>query len=165
MEISKISDSSLKIKGKNAAVVIDPTAKVDAEIVIAVQPLENLALDKVGNNRLIISGPGEYEAGGISVTGKDVGTGIMFQILENSKLLLVTSAEISSVPDDVEYDCLIVKIISEFKDDLLGPIHAKCVVLYGDLALATTTQSENVEKATKINTKKTAEIQGKTFIF
>lgn len=164
MEISKISSSTIKIKGKNASLVIDPTSKVDAEIVITTIPAENLALDKVGGIRLIISGPGEYEVGGVSVTGKDVKTGVIYQILEGSKILFVLSSEISAVPDDEEYDCLIVKIVGEFKEDALGPINTKCVVLYGDLALATG-KSENQENATKISLKKTAEISGKTFLF
>ncbi len=164
MEISKLSDATIKIKGKNAAVVFDPTVKTDAEIVIATQPRESLAIDKVTDNRLIISGPGEYEVGGISVTGKEVKSGVMYQILEGSKILFVLSTDIESVPDDEEYDCLIVKIVGEFKEDALGPINSKCVVLYGDLSLATI-KSENQEKATKINIKKTAEVQGKTFLF
>lgn len=164
MEITKLHESTIRIKGKNASVVIDPLVKCEAEVVIATQPVENLSLDKVSNMRLIISGPGEYEVGGISITGKDTKTGMMYQIHEQSKIIFVTSQEIASVPDDEEYDCLIVKVISEFKDDSLGPINAKCVILYGDVALATI-KSENQEKISKVNIKKTAEISGKTFIF
>lgn len=163
MEISKLSESSIKLKGKNASVVVDPVGKVDAEIVIATQSVDSLSLDKVNGVRLIISGPGEYEVGGVSITGKQVAGGVMYHILEQSKIILVPSANVSSVPDDEEYDCVIVKVIGEFKDDTLGPINAKCVVLYGDTALATI-KSENQEKATKVNIKKTAEVQGKTFI-
>lgn len=137
--------------------------KTEAEIVIATQALDSLAIDKVTGTRLVVSGPGEYEAGGISITGKDVKTGISYQILEQSKILLVASTSISSVPDDEEYDCLVVKVTGEFKDETLASINAKCVVLYGDLSLATV-NSENQEKLSKINIKKTAEVAGKTFL-
>lgn len=163
MEISKVNETSTKIKGKSASLIIDPTSKVDAEIVLATQPLESLALDKVEGSRLIISGPGEYEAGGISVSGKATKTGTQYVIFDNAKILLVNSSELSDVPDDEEYDAVLVKVTSPFSDDALGPIHAKCSVLYGDTGLFTTT-SDMVETISKVNLKKTAEIQGKIFI-
>lgn len=163
MEISKLADASIKIKGKNASVVIDPASKVEAQIVIATVSQETLLLDKVEGVRLIISGPGEYEAGGIAVTGKKVKGEVFYQILEGSKIAFTTSSGISLIPDDEEYDCLIIKVTSQFTEDTLGSINRKCTVLYGDLNVATL-KSENIEKAQKVNLKKTAEITGKIFL-
>lgn len=163
MEISKISDNSIKLKGKNVTLVIDPTSKVDADIVIVTQPLESLRLDKLDAVRLIISGPGEYEAGGMSITGKDVKGSVTYEIHDQSKIMFTTSGSIADIVEDDEFDCLLVKVVGEIRDDVLGPINAKCVVLFGDLAMAVV-KSENQEKTTKVNIKKTAEIQGKTFL-
>lgn len=163
MEISKITDTSIKVKGKNASVVIDPVSKIEAQIVIATVPEEQLSLDKVEGVRLVVSGPGDYEAGGISVAGKKVKGEVIYQILESSKIIFASSKNITGVPDDEEYDCLIVKITGEFKEDLLGPINRKCTVLYGDLSQVDL-KSENQEKVQKINLRKTAEIQGKIFL-
>src|SRR5947208_751003 len=117
MEISAIGSSSVKIKGKNAAIVVDPVSKVDAEIVIATQSLDSLALEKVGGARLVISGPGEYEVGGISVSGKASKGGVTYQLLENTKVLFTTSTLIESVPDDENFDCVVIKVSSPFADD------------------------------------------------
>jgi hypothetical protein len=163
MEISKLSESTIKIKGKNASIVIDPTVKVDAEIILVTQPEDNFSIDKVSGTRLIVSGPGEYEVGGIGITSKEVKDGILYYVYEQSRIAIATSISVASIPDDEEFDCVIVKIIGEFKDDVLGPINSKCIVIYGDVALATIT-SGNQETTTKINIKKTAEISGKTFI-
>lgn len=170
MEIQKLTENSIKIKGKNASIVVDPSGKTEAEIIIATQPDSLLTLDKVEGQRLIISGPGEYEAGGISVTGKQLKSampagrqGFMYQITEGSKIMLVSSDNISSVPDDEEFDALIVKVISDFKSDLLGPITRKCTVFYGSLNLASI-KAENLENASKINLRKTQEVLGKTFL-
>ncbi|MBP6913354.1 MAG: hypothetical protein KBC00_01965 [Candidatus Levybacteria bacterium] len=163
MEISKLSDITIKIKGKNASIVLDPTVKVDAEIILATQSQDSLSIDKVSGTRLIVSGPGEYEVGGISITSKEVKEGILYYIYEQSRIAIATSASVVSIPDDEEFDCVIVKVIGEFKDDVLGPINSKCIVVYGDLALATI-KSDNQETTAKINIKKTAEILGKTFI-
>lgn len=163
MEISKVSNTSVKLKGKNASVVIDPSGKVDAEIVIASSHPDSLAIDKVDGKRLIISGPGEYEVGGISITGKETKGGVLYQMYDQVKVLFAPSAAISFVPDDEEFDALIIKISGEIPKDAFAPINAKCVVLLGDLSLTHMTASE-VENTAKINLKKTAEIQGKTFL-
>lgn len=163
MEISKIADSSIKIKGKNASVVIDPVGKVEAQIVIATKPEDSLALDKVEGVRLVISGPGEYEAGGVSVTGKKVTGGMTYQIFESNKIMFATSDSVGGVPDDEEFDCLVIEVTSAFKEDSLGSINRKCTVLYGDLALLDL-KSENQEKAVKVSLKKTAEVLGKIFL-
>lgn len=163
MEISKIGESSIKIKGKNASIVIDPTSKVDAQIVIVTKPEDTLALDKVEGVRLVISGPGEYEAGGVSVTGKKVSGGMTYQIQESNKIIFSTAASVSGIPDDEEFDCLIVEVTGAFKEDTLSSINRKCTVLFGDLALVDL-KSENHEQAAKISLKKSAEVLGKIFL-
>jgi len=163
MEISKVSNSSIKIKGKNASVVIDPSGKVDAEVVIASSLKDTLAIDKVEGKRLVISGPGEYEVGGISITGKDTKGGVSYQLLEQVKVLFAPSSALSYVPDDEDFDALVIKLTGEVSKDAFAPINAKCVVLLGDISL-THMKADEVESASKINLKKTAEISGKTFL-
>ncbi len=163
MEISLINKTSVKLKGKNASVVIDPTSKADAEIVITTKAIDSLSLDKVEGVRLIISGPGEYEAGGISVTGKTAKGQILYQIIESSRIMFVTSDSISQVPDDEEYDCLLIEVMGELKEDSFASINSKCVVLFGDLATVTI-KREAQEKTSKVNLRKTADIAGKVFL-
>ncbi|MGE5042064.1 MAG: hypothetical protein ACM3IJ_04120 [Candidatus Levyibacteriota bacterium] len=160
MEVSK-SGTSVKLKGKNASLVIDPTSKAEAEIVIATAAPDSLVLDKVEGKRLVIAGPGEYEVGGISVTGITTKNGIIYQILDGTKVMFAPSSAISQVPDDEDFDCLLVKVVGELSKDALGPINTKCVILFGDTAGHSLGEVEN---APKINLKKTAEIAGKTFV-
>lgn len=163
MEIGLSSPNSVKLKGKNATLITDPTTKVDADIIIATQPLDSLNEAALANVRLIISGPGEYEAGGIGVTGKDTKGELLYHIFDNSKIMFTTSNGIKSVPDDEEYDALLIKVIGVVKEDDFASINAKCVVLYGDIEQAAV-NGENVEKTSKVSLKKTAEITGKVFL-
>lgn len=163
MEISKLNGISVKIKGKLASIIIDPLGKAEAEIVIATQDLDSLELSKVEGVRLVISGPGEYEVGGISISSKQLKTGVSYLILDSAKILFITSNELNEISDDEEFDAVLIKVVSPFSEDALGPIHTKCTVLYGNTELAAI-KSEDSERATKINLKKTAEIQGKIFI-
>lgn len=163
MEVSLINNSSVKIKGKNASLIIDPLVKSEAEIVIATKALDSLSLDKVEGVRLIISGPGEYEAGGISVTGKQSKGNTLYHIIDSMKIMFVTSGGVSSVPDDEEYDCLLIEVVGPLKDDDIASINAKCVILFGDLS-AVSVNADKQEKATRVNLKKTAEVAGKIFL-
>lgn len=163
MEISKVDKNSIKIKGKSASILINPVGKQEADIIIATAAPETLDISKVTGVRLIISGPGEYEAGGISISVKKGKDGTAYTIIEGSRILFTTSAGLKNVSGDDEYDGVIIQVTSEFSDDLLDPINTKCAVLYGDLNLAKT--KPEAENATKINLKKTSEIQGKTFLF
>ncbi len=163
MEISLVNKTSVKLKGKNASVVIDPTSKTEADIVLATKALDSLTIDKVEGVRLIISGPGEFEAGGISITGKASKGTTTYHILDNSKVVFATSNGIAQVPDDEEFDCLLIEVMGDLKEDAFASVNAKCVVLFGDLSLLTT-QSDKQEKASKVNLKKTTEIAGKMFL-
>lgn len=163
MEIQLISPDSIKIKGKNASVVFDPSSKTEAEIVIATKAVDTLSLDKVSNSRLVISGPGEYEAGGISVSGKRVKDKVIYTLFESLKIAVVNSEVVKDLPDDEDFDAVIVHVDSAFSDEVLGPISSKCTILYGDLAQATI-KSENTEKTNKVSLKKVSEITGKTFL-
>lgn len=163
MEIQLLASNSIKVKGKNASVVFDPVSKTDAEIIIVTKPTETLALDKVLNTRLVISGPGEYEAGGISISGKRVKDKVIYTLIENLKVAISPSEVGDLLPDDEDFDAVIVHVTDSFSDEVLGPISSKCVILYGDLAQATV-KSENTEKTNKVNLKKASEVVGKTFL-
>jgi len=69
MEISLTGSNSLKIRGKHAAVYVNPqdkTANYNAAILLG-NPAKSLL--KIRDDVVIIDGPGEYEAGGIKITG------------------------------------------------------------------------------------------------
>jgi L-ascorbate metabolism protein UlaG (beta-lactamase superfamily) len=78
MEIVYLGHSAFKLKGKSSSVVTDPYNEkagkfpkdVDANIVTVTHdhPDHN-EINKVGGNPFVISGPGEYEVGGVSVIG------------------------------------------------------------------------------------------------
>ncbi len=69
MEIASVGTNSIRIKGKNASVVINPEEKnitYNAAILIG-NPQKSLL--KLSEENVLIDGPGEYEAGGIKMTG------------------------------------------------------------------------------------------------
>lgn len=79
MEITYLGHSSFRIKGKDVYLVTDPFAhpdlgfkfpKVEADIVtVSHDHRDHNAVNEIGGNPFIISGPGEYEVKGVSVFG------------------------------------------------------------------------------------------------
>lgn len=78
MEIVYLGHSSFRLKGKSSTVVTDPYDEksgkfprdIDANIVtVSHDHGDHNAVNKVGGNPFIITGPGEYEVGGVSVIG------------------------------------------------------------------------------------------------
>lgn len=81
MEITYIGHSSFKIKGKTLSLVIDPYnpkigykfPKQDADAVLVTHDhYDHNYIEGVSNYRLLIDGPGEYEASDVFVTGIQV---------------------------------------------------------------------------------------------
>lgn len=78
MEIAYFGQSSFKLKGKTATVVIDPYSEkvgkfprdVEADLVtVSHDHYDHNAVEKVGGPRFVVNGPGEYETAGVSVIG------------------------------------------------------------------------------------------------
>lgn len=88
MEISRITDSSIKIKTKEATVLVDPTTKTDGEIVLLTSPGDYTIPEDA---KLVIEGPGEYEVNGIHVTGELNPTGLTFTLFDDQFRILLTN--------------------------------------------------------------------------
>jgi hypothetical protein len=72
MEISVQSPMSLKLKGKHATIVINPYDKstaYNAALLIGSPAKSDLKFNEEG---VVIDGPGEYEAGGVKISGTRV---------------------------------------------------------------------------------------------
>lgn len=78
MELVWIGHSCFRLRGRDAAVLTDPCArasgyslgKVTADVVtVSNSHPHHAAIDEVGTNPTVLNGPGEYEVGGVLVTG------------------------------------------------------------------------------------------------
>ncbi|MBI5044524.1 MAG: hypothetical protein HZC02_01230 [Candidatus Levybacteria bacterium] len=69
MEIASFGTNSIRIKGKNASIIINPQDKgtISNAVILIGNPQKSSL--KIPTDTVIIDGPGEYEAGGIKMTG------------------------------------------------------------------------------------------------
>ncbi len=87
MEITYIGNNEIKIKGKHASIGINPHDK-SVEINGAI-PLGNPKDIKVPDGVITIDGPGEYEVGGIKISGLRAGSETVYYLLVDEVLILI----------------------------------------------------------------------------
>lgn len=163
MEISLIKGNSIKIKSNKTVIVTDPIFKAEAQAVILTDNA-SYDLEKVEGKRTVISGPGDYEVGGISIAAKRLKDETIYKVSNDAaNILFITSSVVSRVSEVDEYNCVIIKINSKISEDACSVFNSKCYILYGDLSLINL-KSGNVEKTVKINLRKAEEISGKIFL-
>lgn len=98
MEITVQSAASLKIKGKYASVFINPqdkTANYNAAILIG-NPVKSSL--KIREDVVTIDGPGEYEAGGIKISGIKTDSQTVYTLsIDNLDLVIGTKEALEKV--------------------------------------------------------------------
>ncbi len=157
MEVTSLSKTTIKIKGKRAAVLIDPDmslrTKTPADCVVL---FTSTAFDpaKIEGNRLTIKGAGEYEIGGIKISGVKVGGKLVYQIhVDGINLAVASSDTISSARDALtERDVLVFQAVENVDVSAIALLEPKVVVFYGDTA--SLEGKEGVSKVGKFSTTK-----------
>lgn len=137
MEITSLSKTTIKVKGKRATVLVDPDmtlrAKTPADCVVLFQ---SNAFDpaKIEGNRLIIRGVGEYEIGGIKISGVKVGGKLFYQMHVDGISLAVTKSDnLSSARDGLtERDILVLQALENVDLSVIATLEPKVIIFYGD---------------------------------
>lgn len=138
MEVMLIDKSSLKIKGKHASIVVDPIVKMTKTAADAVLLLEKAGTDpeRVTDARIVISDPGEYEAGGIKITAIRGEKGMVYNLnVDNIAVLLSNVDSLGSVTEGIEgSQVTILKIDHEVESSFATAVDANVLILYGEKA-------------------------------
>lgn len=149
MEIIFLGHSSFKLKSKNSQVITDPFAdnigfkfpKIEANIVtVSHDHDDHNNTSQILGNPKIISGPGEYEVGGVSIIGissfhdnsKGTERGLnTIYVLEMDKLRIVHLGDLGhrledKILEDIgEVDILMIPVGGEYT---IGPVEAVDIV-------------------------------------
>jgi hypothetical protein len=155
MEIQRVSDSSIKIKSKNATFLIDSSPKSESEVAIFTQPPDSYS-DFTG---LVISGPGEYETAGVSIKGEKHGEKTTYTFLEENQNVLVTSASSLASIKEIEEGSFVVVIADQSLGEAISELAAEIIILSSPAEFLPT-DTTTFKKTDKINLKKTEEYKG-----
>lgn len=153
MEIILLSKSSLKIKGKRASVVLDPDSSIKGKIAadgIIVFPNVDSDTTKVEEWRVCIRGGGEYEVGGIKISGVKNGKHFAYKLFVDGISVACASFDsLEGLRDALSGQHILVLSVSEKVDlSLIATLEPRIVILYGEKA-GEIPQKDDVVKASK----------------
>lgn len=136
MDVTLLSEGSLKIKGKKASLIVDPKAKTPkntADMILVLQG--EIDPTRVEEYRLIIDDDGEYEVGSVKITGQSKDNlGILYNInVDNTQIVLGKVSTLEKLTDTAnEADVAILNVDSVLNEAIVASLEAKTVILYGD---------------------------------
>lgn len=136
MDVAILNKNTLRVKGKTASLVIDPTpslGKTEADAILLLGDSADQVTGKVEGARITIKGPGEYEVGGIKVSAIQVGNDLVASLdVDGVKLLVGKGSTIEEIHDKIE-ECQIAVINSEgeFNHSFLTSLEPNALLIYG----------------------------------
>ena len=136
MDIAILSGNTLKVKGKNSSIVINPTketGKTDANCILKLVDLPDFSDSKIEGSRITISGSGQYEVGGIKISVFDIGKNLIARIdVESIKILVGRGEALEKIQEKVEdSDILLLNSEDKFNYSIVTSLDPKIVLEYG----------------------------------
>lgn len=138
MEVTLLENNTLRIKGKKASIVVDPKKGVAKQSADAILLLKKQGFDetRVSEYRVIIKEPGEYEVGGIKLTGVGEDTAMFYSLnVDNLDMVLANTSTLSKFKEVItEPKIAILNADSEVDAEDITAIEPRVVLLYGQYA-------------------------------
>jgi hypothetical protein len=152
MEISRLSDTSIRIKTKTAVLVVDPDLKTEADVVLNITPFEK-GDDLVSDKKIVIDGPGDYEVMDVAITGVSYGDFMGYTIDDDTtRIIIAPSHAIDKVKDEEGYSALVVKAVAAVDIEKIASFSPEICIVVGDPMLLD--HVTDVKKMPKINVRK-----------
>jgi len=138
MEITFSSPAAIKIKGKQATCIVNPSeskAKLAADIVLGFT-LHEMPKMSFEQEPLFVSGPGEYESKGMKITGVFFENVVSYQITVDGITLIVTKGCVVEKIKDKFEDAEILVILADeiVQQAAISALDPYVVVIYGEKA-------------------------------
>lgn len=158
MEIAILDEKALKIKTKKSTFIVDPssnTPKTPADAIILLKRGEGNP-SKVSDFRLVIDGPGEFEIGGVKISGiSSEGKMVYSMIGDGIETVIGEVSELNKLSDKFqEKTVAIFKADADLEEAVVTTIEPRVVVFYGEKIeqglKATGKDISSVEKTKKV---------------
>ena len=156
MEVIALGPQSIKIKGKNATFVVNPSGKVDSEVVILTQRADSYS--QYGDN-LVIDGPGDYEVSGVSIKGEATNGKVSYTFLEENQGFLLLASNAAAKDKEAEDLAATILMMDDKADNVLSTLASQLVIVCGSDEFLPS-EKETLKKADKINLKKIEDYKG-----
>lgn len=156
MELTSPRLNTLKINSKKGYILVDPDAAEDAKVIILSDDSEQDIPQTT--ERLVIYGPGDFEASGILIKGTRNDNQTMYSIdTGEGRILVASSTSISKLADEDDYDIVAVKAVGPIEESAISSLSSNLVVVYGDEV--NIPDSLKDKRVPKVNNKKKEELE------
>lgn len=160
MDIAIVGKNSIKIKGKQASFILDPSKelpKTSADAIMLSNGYDNIDISRVTDSRIIISGAGGYEVGGAKISGTTTSKGTLYRISIDGVVIIV--GKVVETKADGFNACQVAIVNTEdvdFNESFITSLEPKITVLYGPSKIewAKTLGSQSVTEISKITVAK-----------
>lgn len=137
MDVVFLGGKTLRIKGKNGAIVVNPTSsisKTEADAIVLSSNFPDFSDVKVEGSRITIKGPGEYELGGIKISAISRNNdSINIVDVDNVKILLGDGLAIEKNHEKTEgFDIAVINADNEFDYSIISSLEPKVLIVYGE---------------------------------
>ena len=158
MDVAILGNNSLRIKGKMASIVVDPstsTPKTEAQAIILLSANPDFSDSEIEGSRINIKSPGEYEVSGIKISGLSADGELVARVdADGLKVTVGKGKAIERIQDKLE-DCpvLVINADSEFNYSILASLEPNLLIVYGEkrAEVAKALGKESIDKANKFS--------------
>lgn len=134
MDISIVSKNSIKLKGKLATFIVDPSKempKIQADAVILLNS-DYIDVSRVGDFRIIINGAGEYEINGVKISGTTTPKGVLYKLLIDDLSIILGRTSESKTEGFSSCQIAVINTDAEFNESFVTALEPKITVIYGN---------------------------------
>jgi hypothetical protein len=151
MEIALLPKNAVKVKGKHATVIVNPVDdSTDYQAALFTQHS-----GKSKDDAVAISGPGEYEVGGIKISGIKGSAGTVYSVTVDDLDILVGDLSVLEKAQHKlkEHHMVLILTVEERDASFVTSLATNALLLYGDKA------KEVIEKFAKEGMTQTGKYQ------
>ena len=159
MDITLLNENTLKVKGKNASIIINPSisiSKTEADAVILLKSDSSFNPVKIEDSRITVKGPGEYEISGVKISTTRVENEQIVRIdVDNVKVLVGSGKAIEKIHDKIEESqVVVINSDEEFNHSILTALEPNVILIYGSKKgeVAKSLGKDEIESANKYST-------------
>jgi len=159
VDISIVGKNSIKLKGKHATFIVDPSSempKTPGDAIILLNGFNDIDTARVADFRIIINGAGEYEVSGAKVSGAKTPKGILYKILIDDISIILGMTMQDKTEGFSACEIAVINASGEFNQSFITALEPKITVIYGisKIEAAKTLGAQNVSLVPKITTSK-----------
>lgn len=160
MEISSLSQNSLRIKSKRAVFIVDPnltkTSRSESNYQAAILLNSSLNQQNINNETVIINGPGEYEIGGIKMNAIRYENDIIYNpVVDGVDVILGKLSSLEKAQHKLKEQHIVIAYVDNIINaSFITSLASNVVIFYGEKAsvLAESFGQSNVIKMQKYTT-------------